>query len=470
MNQAPEVTLLNEVATDKVLREALGRGGGFADIFAEEKAGTLIEIEAERVERLIQGSRSGAGVRVIHDHRTSYSYSDLLEEDALLDCARASALAVKNGDSGTSVKTGPGWSARHVPVKEPPAKSSVQDKLDIMWKAEKTARSFDKRIRQVKIIYSDQLRTVAVANSRGDMATDAVNYVIFYVVAIAGDETGMQVAHESLGGTMGMEMFHERDPEEMAVTAARRALTNLEARPAPGGAMPVVLASEAGGTMIHEAIGHGLEADLAEQQLSVYSGRVEEQVASPLITVVDDATLPGKRGTFSIDDEGCPAQKTVLVEQGVLKGYMYDRRMAMKYGLDSTGNGRKESYSHPPIVRMSNTLIEAGDASPQQILASVDRGLLVKRMGGGQVNTVNGDFVFEVEEGWLIEKGAPSEPVRGATLTGNGPRLLQEIDMVGDDLGFGIGTCGKDGQGVPVADAQPTLRIPEIVVGGRIEE
>jgi len=469
MNEVYEVTLLNEVNTAKVLKEALSKGGQFADIFAEEKAGTTIEIEAQRVERLVRGSRSGAGVRVVHNHRTSYSYADLLEESALADCARASASAVNNGENGSPIKTGPGWSSHHVPLKEPPQKCGVQDKLEIMWKAEKTARAFDKRIRQVKVIYSDQLRSIAVANTNGDMKTDAVNYVIFYVVAIAGDETGMQVAHESLGGTMGMEMFRERDPEEMAITAARRAIANLEARPAPGGTMPVVLASEAGGTMIHEAIGHGLEADLAEQELSVYSGRVGEQVASPLITVADDATLSGKRGTFSIDDEGSPAQRTVLVEKGVLKGYMYDRRMAMKYGLESTGNGRKESYSHPPIVRMSNTFIETGESSPEEILASVEKGLLVRRMGGGQVNTVNGDFVFEVEEGWLIENGKASVPVRGATLTGNGPRLLKDIDMVGNDLGFGIGTCGKDGQGVPVADAQPTLRIPQIVVGGRIE-
>ncbi|MFO8056494.1 MAG: TldD/PmbA family protein [bacterium] len=469
MNEVPKVRLLHEVDTARVLKEALSRGGSFADLFAEEKASTLIEIEAERVERLIRGSRSGAGVRVIHNHRTSYSYSDLLAESALLDCARTSSLAVKNGEAGASVKTGPGWSSHYLPVKEPPADCRIEDKLDIMWKAEKAARNHDKRIRQVRVIYSDQLRTVAIADNSGEMKTDAVNYVIFYVVAIAGDDTGIQVAHESLGGTMGMEIFHERDPEEMAVTAARRAVANLEARPAPGGTMPVVLASEAGGTMIHEAIGHGIEADLAEQGLSVYCGRVGEEVASPLVTVVDDATLAGKRGTFSIDDEASPAQRTVLVENGVLKGYMYDKRMAMKYGLESTGNGRKESYAHPPIVRMSNTMIEAGESKPEDIIASVDRGFLVRRMGGGQVNTVNGDFVFEVEEGWLIENGAPSEQVRGATLTGNGPRVLKEIDMVGDDPGFGIGTCGKDGQGVPVADAQPTLRIPEIVVGGRIE-
>jgi TldD protein len=230
--------------------------------------------------------------------------------------------------------------------------------------------------------------------------------------------------------------------------------------------MPVVLSSEAGGTMVHEAIGHGLEADLVQAGVSVYRGRLGEKVASELVTVVDDATLPYARGSFAFDSEGSPAQRTVLVENGVLKGYMYDRLSAMKDGCASTGNGRRESYRHRPIVRMTNTLIASGLSAPEEILASVKSGLFVKRMGGGQVNTVSGDFVFQVSEGYLIENGSIGEPVRDATLTGNGPEVLKKIAMVGNDLGFAIGTCGKDGQGVPVADAQPTLLIAGITVGG----
>jgi len=232
--------------------------------------------------------------------------------------------------------------------------------------------------------------------------------------------------------------------------------------------MGVVLSSEAGGTMIHEAVGHGLEADLALQKLSVYSGKVGEKVASPLITVLDDSTIPYKRGAFFYDDEGIESQKTLLIDKGVLKSYMYDRLNAMKAGVESTGNGRRESYHHRPIPRMTNTMIAPGTTDPDSIIRSLDKGLFVKKMGGGQVNTVNGDFVFEVTEGYLIDGGRAGEPVRGATLTGNGPEVLMNIDMVGSDLGFGIGTCGKDAQGVPVADAQPTLRIPEIVVGGDV--
>lgn len=220
--------------------------------------------------------------------------------------------------------------------------------------------------------------------------------------------------------------------------------------------------------MVHEAVGHGLEADLAQQGLSVYTGKIGETIASPLITVVDDSTLPGKRGSFAFDDEGTGSKRRVLIENGVLKGYMYDRLTAMKDGVTSTGNGRRESYRHQPIPRMTNTLIVPGDGNPEGIIKSVEKGLFVKKMGGGQVNTVNGDFVFEVSEGYLIEKGSIGEMLRGATLTGNGPEVLRMIDMVGNDMGFSIGTCGKDGQGAPVSDAQPTLRIPEMIVGGHI--
>jgi TldD protein len=290
---------------------------------------------------------------------------------------------------------------------------------------------------------------------------------IFSVQVVSGEGDRVQTGHEPLGGRMGFELFDLHPPEEVARVAAERSLLMLRARKAPMGRMAVVLSSEAGGTMIHEAIGHGLEADLAQQGLSVYSRKIGERVASPLITVVDDPTLAGKRGSYAFDDEGTLSRRTILVEEGILKEYLYDRLTALKEGVESTGNGRRESYQHKPIPRMSNTLILPGKMSPETIVRSVEKGLFVKKMGGGQVNTVNGDFVFEVSEGYLIEKGSVGEPVRGAILTGNGPQILREIDQVGGDLGFGIGTCGKDGQGVPVSDAQPTLRIPEILVGGQ---
>ena len=244
----------------------------------------------------------------------------------------------------------------------------------------------------------------------------------------------------------------------------------LKARRAPAGRMAVVLSGEAGGTMVHEACGHGLEADLAQKNLSVYSGKKGTQVASELVTVVDDGTLPGRFGSFRFDDEGNPAQKTVLIDKGILSGYMYDHITAARDGVEPTGNGRRQSFQHRPIPRMSTTYLAPGETPPEEIIRETKSGLLVRHMGGGQVNTTNGDFVFDVPEGYLIENGEATVPVRGATLTGNGPDVLKQIDMVGSDFGFSLGICGKDGQGVPVSDAQPTIRIPSLVVGGIIEE
>jgi TldD protein len=287
--------------------------------------------------------------------------------------------------------------------------------------------------------------------------------------AVAVEKDIIQTGYESAGGNVGYELFQKINPVELGEKAAKRALLMLSARPAPAGRMTVVMAGEAGGTMIHEACGHGLEADLVQKQLSVYANKKGQKVASELITVIDDATLPGKYGSFSFDDEGNYSQQTVLIEKGVLKDYLYDYLTAKKENRASTGNGRRESYQHRPLPRMTNTFIAPGDTDPEEIISSTKKGLFVKKMGGGQVNTTTGDFVFDVTEGYLIENGIITSPVRGATLTGNGPEVLLKVDMVGNDLGFAIGTCGKDGQGVPVADAQPTIRIPELIVGGLLD-
>jgi TldD protein len=309
---------------------------------------------------------------------------------------------------------------------------------------------------------------VQVATSEGAVVEDERIQLVGLVNVVAEKDGVIQTGYESLGGFAGFEFFSENSLAEVALRAADRALMMLEARRAPGGRMPVVISSEAGGTMIHEAIGHGLEADLAGQGLSRYSGMLGKEVASPLVTVVDDATLPGRRGSYRFDDEGTPSQSTVLVKDGVLTGFLYDKLNAMHDGVRSTGNGRRESYLYRPIPRMSNTFIAPGASDPAEVLESTPKGLLVVKMGGGQVNTVGGDFVFDVQEGYLIENGRKGEPVRGATLTGSGPEILKSIDMVGSDLGFAIGTCGKDGQGAPVSDAMPTVRIPEMVVGGEV--
>jgi len=348
-----------------------------------------------------------------------------------------------------------------------PAGVETERKLSLVRSIETTARKMEKRIRQVKVTYRDAGQHVRIAGSDGTNVEDNRIQLVLSLLVVGEEGAELQTAYEAIGGFCGFEFLSDEVVEGFVRGTVERLSGLLNAMEAPMGTKTVVLASEAGGTMIHEAIGHGLEADLAMEGLSCYKGMVGQMIGSPLIDVVDDKTVPYKRGTYAFDDEGTPSERTVLVEKGVLKNYLYDRFHAMKFGVPSTGNGRRESFRFKPIARMSNTMILPGRDDPAAIIASVDDGLLVKKMGGGQVDTVRGDFVFEIQEGYLIEKGQIGPMVRNATMMGNGPKVLKEIDMAGTDLGFGIGTCGKDGQGVPVADAQPTIRIPEIVVGGR---
>jgi TldD protein len=450
----------------KIIKAALKNGGDFADIYAEDTFNTSIVSEESRIEKAVTGRDFGCGIRVIAGFKTYYAYTNDLTEEGLLKACDAVSSGVRQGKKGLTVSLVEEQSGKGFAIKAPPRDAPLKKKADIVKRAEAVARSFDKRIRQVRVVYGDGFKSLLIANSEGRMITEERTSLIFLCQAIAAEGAIIQTGYEPIGGAMGMEAFEETPPEAVAGIAAKRAVDMLGARMIKGGRLPVILSSEAGGTMIHEAVGHGLEADLALENLSVYSGKLNEQVASPLVTVVDDATIPHKRGSFSFDDEGSPAQRTTLVDKGVLRSYMYDRLHAMKAGVGATGNGRRESYHFRPIPRMTNTIISPGLTPPQDIIRSVDKGLFVKKMGGGQVNTVNGDFMFEVSEGYVIENGKTGELVRGATLTGNGPEVLKAIDMVGSDLGFGIGTCGKDGQGVPVSDAQPTLRIPEMVVGG----
>src|SRR3989344_5169231 len=461
----------------KILKTALKRGGDFADIFMEETVNTSIICEEDRIEKVISGRDRGLGLRVIFDFKTAYAYTNDLTEKGLLELAEIVSKAVKQGRTQKDIslvkpvpvglKQGKDI-AQGFPIKTTPSSVDLLKKVELVKKGNSFARGFDKRIGQVKVVYGDGFRQMAVVNSLGQWIEEDRTGVLFLVQVVAREGDVVQTGYEPIGGVMGLEIFEQSPPEKVAETAAKRAILMLRARKASGGKMPVVLSSEAGGTMIHEAVGHGLEADLAQQGLSVYSGKVGAKIASPLITVIDDATIPYKRGSFFFDDEGSPSQKTILVENGVLKNYMYDRLTAMKDGTVSTGNGRRESYHHRPIPRMTNTLIASGKSKPEDIIRSLEKGLFVEKMGGGQVNTVNGDFVFEVTEGYLIENGRVGEPVRGATLAGNGPEILKNIDMLGSDLGFGIGTCGKDAQGVHVADAQQTLRIHSIIVGGEV--
>ncbi|WP_243370609.1 TldD/PmbA family protein [Geotalea sp. SG265] len=449
-----------------ILRRALSGGGEFADIYFEEGNSTVIVCEDAKIERVLAGADRGVGIRVISDLRTAYAYTNEISEESLLALAETVSRAVKGKRFEQAIdltrkRVGTGF-----PILLPPEGIPLREKIATVSAADRAARALDRKIRQVTAMYRDGTARTQIVNSCGEFTESARTGTVFTVQAVAAEGSLVQTGYEAVGGVYGFELLRTKPPEELALAAAKRSLMMLGARKAPGGTMAVVLSSEAGGTMVHEAIGHGLEADLVQGGMSVYAGKKGTQVASPLVTVIDDATIANARGSFPFDDEGTPAQRSVLVENGILKGYMYDRLSAMKDGCRSTGNGRRESYQTKPIARMTNTLIAPGTTPPEEIVRSVREGLFVKKMGGGQVNTVNGDFVFEVSEGYLISNGEIGEPVRGATLTGNGPDVLNRITMVGTDLGFGIGTCGKEGQGVPVSDAQPTLLIAEITVGG----
>jgi len=466
--------MIETIPYQEILREALREGGEFADLFYEQTHPVAIVCEEDRIEKVVSGLDVGVGLRILFGRKTFYGFTTEISKESLFHLAkRISRSAKEEGGERINAPLRPNRAApisgSLYQIQKHPERLSIEEKVSAVKRANETARRMDPRIRQVKVLYRDVNQKLTISNSEGILIEgERVGTVLsVQVVSAKGDD--IQTGYEPIGGTVGFELFDLHPPEGVAEVAAKRSLLMLSARKAPMGKMAVVLSSEAGGTMIHEAIGHGLEADLAQQGLSVYSNKIGEKVASSLITVVDDPTLPQRRGSYAFDDEGVASRRTILVEQGILRGYLYDRLSALEDGIESSGNGRRESYQHKPIPRMSNTMILSGKTAPEEIVHSVEKGLFVKKMGGGQVNTVNGDFIFEVNEGYLIEKGSIGEPVRGATLIGNGPQVLKDIDMVGSDLGFGIGTCGKDGQGVPVADAQPTLRIPELIVGGQQE-
>ena len=467
-----------ELRYQEILHEALKEGGEFADLFFEQTHSVVIICEEDRIEKVISGLDIGVGLRILFGRKTFYGFTTDLSKESLFNLAKRISRSAKEGGGektmGLSQPKRPALSSAPISeslysIQRHPEKLLMEERVSVVKRANEVARRFDPHVQQVKVLYRDVNQKLSISNSEGLFVEGERVGTVFSVQVVSAKGDVVQTGYEPAGGTMGFELFDLHPPEEVAQVAARRSLMMLSARKAPMGKMAVILSSDAGGTMIHEAIGHGLEADLAQQGLSVYSKKVGETVASSLITVVDDPTLPQRRGSYSFDDEGVASRRTILVEGGVLKGYLYDRLTALKDGMESSGNGRRESYQDKPIPRMSNTMILSGKMKPEEIVHSVEKGLFVKKMGGGQVNTVNGDFIFEVNEGYLIEKGSIGEPVRGATLIGNGPKVLKDIDMVGNDLGFGIGTCGKDGQGVPVSDAQPTLRIPELVVGGQQE-
>ena len=460
--------MLEESVIQRVLGAALKTGGDFAEIFVEDKRSSNARLDDGKVEELSSGRDRGAGIRVVVGETTGFAHTADLSENGLRTAAEAAAAAARGGTGGTRVvdltrTTAPAPNVVRIQPEDIPK----GDKVALLTRADHAARAEGGAIKQVTARVADNRRRILVANSDGLLADDDQVKTLFAVSCVAVGDTGMQTGYESVGFTVGWELFDRLDVEEHARKVARQALTKLQARPAPSGSMPVVIGSGGGGVLFHEACGHGLEADLVGKGASVFKGRKGELVASPLVTLVDDGTMGEEWGCFAIDDEGTPAQRNTLIEDGVLTDYMYDFLRSRKEGRARSGNGRRQSYQHLPMVRMTNTYLLAGNDDPAAIVASTDHGVFVKALGGGQVNTATGDFVFGMTEAYLIENGEITEPLREGNLIGNGPQVLTMIDAVGNDFAMGPpGMCGKDGQGVPVGDGVPTLKVRELTIGG----
>ena len=454
---------------DKTLSTALATGGEFAEIFAEDKRSSSALLDDGKVEELSSGRDRGAGIRVVVGETTGFAHTADLSERGLRAAAQAAAAAARSSTGGGTVVAtlsqvdAPSPNAVEV-LPETVAKAT---KVELLNRADEVARAEGDAITQVSARYGDSRRRILVANSDGVLATDDQVKTLFSVSCVAQGDTGMQTGRESVGRPIGFELFDQVDVEDLARTAAQRAITKLRARPAPSGAMPVVIGKGGGGVLFHEACGHGLEADLVAKQASVFADRVGQQVASELVTLIDDGTMGGEWGAFAVDDEGRPAQHNVLIKDGVLVDYMWDGLRSRKEGRPSSGNGRRQNYQCLPMVRMTNTYIANGQTDPADIIADTESGVFVAQLGGGQVNTATGDFVFGMTEAYLIENGEITEPIREGNLIGNGPEVLTRIDALGNDFAMGSpGTCGKDGQGVPVGDGTPTLRVTSLTVGG----
>ena len=461
-------TLLEPDLLDRTLEVALRTGGEFAEVFVEDRRSSSAAFDDGRVEELTSGRDRGAGIRVVAGETTGFAHTADLTEEGLRAAAEAAAAAARGGGGGVrTVALVPRRASRGYEIEQMPGDVPKARKVELLQRADERARRAGGAITQVSANYGDNRRRILVANSDGVLVSDETVRTFFAVSCVATGDTGMQTGRESVGLTVGFELFDMVDVEDLAATAAQRALTKLAARPAPSGQMPVVIGSGGGGVLFHEACGHGLEADLVAKGASVFRDRVGQRVASPGVTVVDDGTMAREWGNIAVDDEGAPAQRTVLIEDGYLTDYMWDHLRARKEGRASSGNGRRQSYQHLPMVRMTNTYLLAGTDDPESIIASTPRGVYVKHLGGGQVNTATGDFVFGMTEAYLIEDGRITEPLREGNLIGNGPEVLSRIDALGNDFAMGPpGTCGKDGQGVPVGDGVPTLRVSSLTIGG----
>lgn len=459
--------MLSKLLVEDVLTAAVSTGGDFAEIFVEDKDNTNISLVGGKIEASVSGKDYGIGIRIFDGLRSVYAYTNNSSRDNLIKVAREAALAVKGtkGDVVLNLMQSKINNIHHIKIM--PNTVSKMRKVDIMKRAYEAAKGYDQVISQVKVDYLDHVQNILIANTEGKFVEDTRVRTRTVIQAIASKNGEMQTGLSGKGAYTGFELYDTIDIEAYAKESARMAKTMIYADYCPSGKMPVIIDNDFGGVLFHEACGHGLEATSVAKKTSVFTDKIGEQVASKLVTAIDDGTIPNAWGSLNIDDEGANTRRNVLIENGILKGYMIDKLNGRRMGMESTGSGRRESYRYAPTSRMTNTYIAAGHSTKEEIIANTEYGLYARYLGGGSVNTSTGDFNFSVREGYIIKNGKIDKPVRGATLIGTGLDVLGKIDMVGNNLGHGQGVCGSLSGKVPANVGQPTIRVKEMTVGGR---
>jgi len=459
--------VLNRKLIEDALTAALSIGGDFAEIFVEDRTNNGIVMIGGKVESTMSGRDYGAGIRIFKGFNSVYAYTNKTDRDTLIETAKKAAKAVEGNIIDHTINLIKTDVNNINTIQIDPSSVEKTRKVQVMKKAYDTAFNYDDLITQVSVNYTDYIQNIMVANSQGLWKEDTRVRSRLGISSVASKNGEMQSGFYAPGASKGYEFFENLDIDYYAREASRIAVTMVNAKYSPSGRMPVIIDNGFGGVIFHEACGHGLEATAVAKGLSVFAGKVGQQIASPLVTAIDDGSIPNAWGSYSIDDEGTPSQRNVLIENGILKGYMIDMLNARRMNMDITGSSRRQSYRFSPTSRMSNTFIDNGSSKPEEIIASTEKGLYAKNMGGGSVNPATGEFNFAVMEGYIIEKGKIKEPVRGATLIGKGTEVLNKIDMVGNNLLQGQGMCGSVSGSIPANVGQPMIRVSELTVGGR---
>ncbi|WP_319201967.1 TldD/PmbA family protein [uncultured Ilyobacter sp.] len=461
--------MLNKILIEDILNQALSTGGDFAEVFIEEKFNTGLYMIDGSVEKSLSGKDFGVGIRIFKGLFSVYAYTNDVTRESLIETSKRAAEAITGTKGDITINLIKKEIENRHKIILPPDKVGKNQKVEIMKRAHRAASSYDDSISQVRISYSDSVQNIMIANSEGLWAEDTRTRSRVGIESVASKDNDMQTGSYRPGALKGFEFFEDINIEECGIEASRIAKTMLNAKYCPSGKFPVIIDNEFGGVIFHEACGHGLEATSVAKGNSVFAGKLGKKVASDLVSAVDDGTLENEWGSANIDDEGTPTKRNLLIENGILKGYMIDKLNGRRMKMESTGSARRESYKFAPTSRMTNTFILAGKSKLDEMISNTENGIYARRMGGGSVNPATGDFNFSVMEGYLIENGKITEPVRGATLIGNGPEVLNKIDMVGDNLAHGQGMCGSVSGSIPANVGQPAIRT-WCTVGGRSDK